>query len=334
MLRKITAVLLCAAVSAGAATAAFAEEPEQVYTESVVRELGASAVSWNGKTALLEGKNYAVTKDISINSSVIIPEDTVLTVRKGAKLTIGKNGELIDAGTLSIAKGAKLSVSGRLIIDGECRGIDSEGIGNLKERGEIAFGKAADVRLFGGKTTVYSTGVISGKPQTLYIDKDAAVSIKGKDANKAFSQPLKERSLRAKLSNFFAKAMGDKSTYSAITYMYPASYITFADERLREAGTDLKTFCEEYDKQIAAEEYFPYGDKSFDWRFSISALTAAKALTSEETVTAEAICGSGSYKAYIVEGTVSAVCGCEVYDEPITVKVIYSRGKWYLLGVI
>lgn len=337
MFKRITAVLLCAAVSVGASMQALAEAPEQVYTGSVVRELGAKAVTWDGKTELEAGGSYVVTKDITISSKgVVIPHGATLTVKNGAKLWVNSKGSLIIGGKLTVAKGAKLAVSGYLEVSGEGY-IGGYGNGTLNVNGELRFGSKSNARFDGGKTVISSTGSVYNKPKSLFVHANATVSIKGKDNGKAFTEPLKKRSLSVKARKYLYMAMAENDLYSALCYMYPKSYLDTLDSKLREAGTDLETFCQTYDELMASE----YSDEAaFNtditcWNVGINEYTEATSLTAEEKAAAKAICGNSSYKVYDVSAKLSVSEGCILLlEEQLSLRAVYSGGKWYVFGEI
>ena len=337
MLKKILAALLCAAVSVGASMAAFAETPQQVYTESVVKELGAKAVTWDGKTELKAGESYVVTKDITISSKgVVVPHGTTLTVKNGAKLWVNSKGALIIGGKLTVAKGAKLAVSGYLEVSGEGY-IGGYGNGTLNVNGELRFGAKSEARFDGGKTVISSTGAVYNKPKSLFVHANATVSIKGKDNGKAFTEPLKKRSLSVKTRKFLYTALAENDLYGALRYMYPQSYLDTLDGKFREADTDLKTYCRTFDKQMA-DEYSEETAVNADitcWNVGINKYTAVTSLTAEEKAAAKAVCGSSSYKVYDVSARLSITEGCILLlEEQLSFRAVYSGGKWYLLGVV
>ena len=338
MLKRIMAVLLCAAVSVGASMAASAEAPEQVYTGSVVRELGAKAVAWDGKTELQAGGSYVVTKDTTISTKgVVVPHGATLTVKNGAKLWVNSKGSLIIGGKLTVAKGAKLAVSGYLEVSGEGY-IGGYGNGTLNVNGELRFGSKSEARFDGGKTVISSTGSVYNKPKSLFVHANATVSIKGKDNGKAFAEPLKKRSLSVKTRKFLYIAMAENDLYSALSYMYPKSYLDALDSKLRESGTDLETLCRTYDEQLARE----YSDEAalgaFNaditcWNVGINKYTEVTSLTAEEKAAAKAICGSSSYKVYDVTARFDVTVGCILLlEEQLSFRAVYSRGKWYVFG--
>lgn len=337
MFKRIAALLLCAAVSVGASMAAFAEAPEQVYTGGVVRELGAKAVTWDGKTELQAGGSYVVTKDITISSKgVVIPHGAALTVKNGAKLWVSSKGSLIIGGKLTIAKGAKLAVSGYLEVSGEGY-IGGYGNGTLNVNGELRFGSKSNARFDGGKTVISSTGSVYNKPKSLFVHANATVSIKGKDNGKAFTEPLKKRSLSVKTRKFLYMALAENDLYSAISYMYPKSFLDALDSKLGEADSDLKAYCQAYDKQMAEEysEETAFKADITNWNVGINKYTEATSLTAEEKAAAKAVCASSSYKVYDVSAKLSIEEGCiPLLEEQFSFRAVYSRGKWYLLGEI
>mgnify|MGYP002999272718 CR=1 FL=1 len=113
MFKKTTAaIILSAVIMAGSSVSAFAETP--VQTVVVEQEYAASAAkTWDGKAALKAGQKYVIKKNVTVSGKVTLPKGTTLTVKKGAKLTIGSKGALTVKGTLSVKSGATLAVSGK-----------------------------------------------------------------------------------------------------------------------------------------------------------------------------------------------------------------------------
>ena len=144
MFKKTTAaIILSAVIMAGSSVSAFAEAP--VQTVVVEQEYAASAAkTWDGKAALKAGQKYVIKKNVTVSGKVTLPKGTTLTVKKGAKLTIGSKGALTVKGTLSVKSGATLAVSGTL--------TTAKG-SKLTDAGTIKFAKTAKVTL-GGKLTV------------------------------------------------------------------------------------------------------------------------------------------------------------------------------------
>ena len=144
MFKKTTAaIILSAVIMAGSSVSAFAETP--VQTVVVEQEYAASAAkTWDGKAALKAGQKYVIKKNVTVSGKVTLPKGTTLTVKKGAKLTIGSKGALTVKGTLSVKSGATLAVSGTLTTAKGSKLIDA---------GTIKFAKTAKVTL-GGKLTV------------------------------------------------------------------------------------------------------------------------------------------------------------------------------------
>ncbi len=168
LIKKITAAVLCAAVVITGNVPTFAEEgTEYVYSET----LKASAEEWNGKTELVSGKSYTVSKDITITEDVTIPSKTTVTIKKDAEIKVGRTAKLTINGTLMLNKGSELTVSGSLTLN---KGK------NLVCSGEIDFGKYSKI-VINGKFTVKSKGEISGEPKSIKAGKNAAIKITGEN---------------------------------------------------------------------------------------------------------------------------------------------------------
>lgn len=322
---RIAAALLCGVIAVSTAVCAAAEP---VYTAAVAQEQGATVYAWNGKTALKAGRSYAITKDVTISKKVTIPKGTTLTVRNGAKLWISTNGTLVNKGTLTVAKGGTLAVSGKLNVG------EPEAAGTLNVSGKMNFGTKSAVTVY-GKVSVKSTGVVSKKPKTIYVGDTAKVTITGKDANGAFTNAVSQRDLRVAVGKYYTTAISKADLYGAITAAYPKAYTDKLNSELSAAGTTLKDFCADYGKVLAgvedADSY--YGSEDYTWELSINKLVATSALTAGQKAAAELISGTAGYKAYSLSGVISAVYdGTADAQEEISMKVILSGGKWYMLG--
>lgn len=176
--KKICALALCAVLSAGAVMPAYAEE---VYTASVTQELAASsAVEWNGKTELKAGQKYVVTKNVTISKKITVPSGTSLTVKNGAKLWVNTKGSLYIKGTVTVAEGATLAVSGKLY---QYKGK------KLTVNGTLSMGTKSSVTL-NGKFTAGAKSVVKGEPKTLSVGENAVVKLNGKCTSKKLNKAV------------------------------------------------------------------------------------------------------------------------------------------------
>lgn len=180
MFKKTTAaIILSAVIMAGSSVSAFAETP--VQTVVVEQEYAASAAkTWDGKAALKAGQKYVIKKNVTVSGKVTLPKGTTLTVKKGAKLTIGSKGALTVKGTLSVKSGATLAVSGTLTTAKGSKLIDA---------GTIKFAKTAKVTL-GGKLTVSKTGKVTGAPKSIKLAKTGSAAITGTNSCKKLAALL------------------------------------------------------------------------------------------------------------------------------------------------
>ncbi|MGN1118777.1 MAG: hypothetical protein ACI4Q4_00365, partial [Oscillospiraceae bacterium] len=159
--KRICALALCAVMAVGAAVPAGAE----VYSASVVQELGATAkaVEWNGKTALEAGKSYTVSKNVTISKKVTIPSGTTVTVKNGAKLWVSSKGSLYVKGKLKTESGSTLAITGKLY-EYSGKVISVSGAMNLSSKAKVTIN---------GKFTVNSKGTVKGEPNSLTVGSKA-----------------------------------------------------------------------------------------------------------------------------------------------------------------
>ena len=244
MFKKTTAaIILSAVIMAGSSVSAFAEAP--VQTVVVEQEYAASAAkTWDGKAALKAGQKYVIKKNVTVSGKVTLPKGTTLTVKKGAKLTIGSKGALTVKGTLSVKSGATLAVSGTL--------TTAKG-SKLTDAGTIKFAKTAKVTL-GGKLTVSKTGKVTGAPKSIKLAKTGSAAITGTNSCKklaallstaadstkdALAQDKKE--VETFLNNVANSVVKDGSVYSAIKMAVPADYFKQAEDEFSAETKTLDT---------------------------------------------------------------------------------------------
>ncbi len=242
MARKFTALLLSAVMTAGMAAVPAYAESAPIETVSVSSQLLAKTVEWNGKTALKKGTNYVVTKNVTVSKKITVPAGVTLTVKDGAKLTIGFKGSLYIKGAVTVGKGSTLAVSGKLY---QYKGK------KLTITGTVKFGSKSDITL-NGKVSQNSKGVISGTPKKLSVGDSAVLSLKGKNTCAKLNECLYADQISDTIMGY-VKTFIDKDfdLYSLVNEMFPKKRAEDIDTRIKaQTGMTLKQFCELINAQL------------------------------------------------------------------------------------
>ena len=95
---------------------------------------------WDGSSALRNNRTYVLSSEVELEESVIIPEDTVLTLRTGARLTLKGGAELTVEGGLNLQSGSRLLSHSTVSV---------EETGTLSVYGNVEAGTMADVEIKG-----------------------------------------------------------------------------------------------------------------------------------------------------------------------------------------
>ena len=172
-----------------------------------------------------------------------------MTVKKGAKLTIGSKGALTVKGTLSVKSGATLAVSGTLTTAKGSKLIDA---------GTIKFAKTAKVTL-GGKLTVSKTGKVTGAPKSIKLAKTGSAAITGTNSCKKLAALLStaadstkdtlaqdKKEVETFLNNVADSVIKDGSVYSAIKMAVPADYFKQTEDEFNAYTKTLDPSDEAY----------------------------------------------------------------------------------------
>ncbi len=320
MFRKIIAAVLSAVMAVSCLTAAAGAE--EMQTASVMREYGATAVRWNGKSELQAGKTYAITSNVTISKKVVIPSGTTLIVMKNAKLWVSSKGSLYVKGKLSIRSGCTLAVTGTLY---QYKGK------SIQNYGEIRFSNKANVTL-NGKTTVYADGAVTGTPKKLSVGPNADIVCKGENGCKKLDIYIDRTAIETRLDSFFTKAIQKSDMYGAVKTVMNAAYIKAMDEAMTSLGTTFEQFCkafgEEYTVSLGEENIDPKKVKSIDVK--ITEIEAE--LPEEELKTIADTYYNGYDKCFEVEFEVTVKTDTHTYTEETEATVIRQNGKWYMLG--
>lgn len=316
MLKKITAVIL-GAVIAAASCVCTVSAAEPAATETVERMANASAVEWNGKTALKSGKTYVVNSSVTVSKKITVPEGTALTVKKGGKITVASGGSLYVKGKLTIASGASVTVNGKLYLYKSKK---------LSVSGSLKLGKTSAVTLK-GETTVYANGRIYGTPKTVTVSDSAKFTIKGENSCSKLVKAIDKRDIKALYENYFSKMLKSNDSLSAFLDSYPSDYIKIVEDTLAEVGASLTEFCEAMNAEIkesqpdvksVAVEITKYTDKTGKVDDEIKSLL-------------EQGYGKVSKVAEVeLKVTLTPKSGAAIVEE-VTAIAAYAYGRWYLV---
>lgn len=320
MLKKILSVILSAVMAVSVMSVAVGAQ--EVHTASVMQEYGATATRWNGKTQLRSGKTYAVTSNVTVAKKIVIPADTTLIVMKGAKLWVSGNGSLFVQGKLTVKSGGTLAVTGRLY---QYKGK------SILNYGEMRFANKANVTL-NGKTTVYASGSISGKPKTLSVGADATISCKGSNNCPGLEKYIDRTDMAAGLDSFFTKAIQKSDIYGAVKLVMSAEYISDLDKALAAAGGSFEALCDAFEAEYVAalkeEGIEPSQVKSITVK--LTGLTEEKPADELYTLAQKYYKNAQKYYTADCEITVKTASG--TYTEEAELSMVKHSGKWYLLG--
>ena len=344
--RRITALLVGAAIMAASSTAVYAESvpqtPADTQTVTVVQDFGASAAkTWDGKSALKAGEKYVLTKSVTLSKKVEIPKGTTLTLNKGVKLGISAKGSLYIRGTLAMKSGSTLSVSGKLYTYSGSK---------ISDTGAIKLNTNKATVTIGGTLTVNKGGKISGTPKSIKLGKNAKVTIKGTNSCKKLASLLSssdieqdKKDISERLNTLMTMIMVDKDYYNAIKESTPAPIFKETEEQFeasKAAMADDPNYAEF--KDMTYEDFINefcgalYGYvlentgtvKSV--KIEVAKLTdCMKTLTDEDK---EMFTGCGDItKAYIAD--IKSAMDTEKtgsVEEELSVKMAYVDGKWYI----
>lgn len=341
--RRLTALLVGAAIMAASSTAVYAENVPQTQV-TIRQELGASSANtWDGKSALEAGKKYVLSKSVTISKKVEIPKGTTLTLNKGVKLGIGAKGSLYIRGTLSMKAGSTLSVSGKLYTYSGSKISDSGSIKLNTNKANVTIG---------GTLTVNKTGAVSGAPKSIKLGKNAKVTVKGKNTCDKLAELIgsesdadkEKQEIETMLNGMFDELLSTGNLYSAIKKAVPASYIEKAEKEFEEQIKELDTTGEMAGMtmedlvnglfSVMIEEI----NNSIDsMKISVVKLEDCKGKLTEDQLILFADC-KNIEKAYLAdlkvdvkykEGYEAAASELSVADT-MQITVVKADGKWYL----
>lgn len=165
--------------SAFLAAGAYAEEepPEELPAEPQIDENGYIKVTED--TVPEENLNYYIDDAVEIHEGIVFPESAGLLIKKGAHLQLYAGGTADIRGTLVVEQGAMVTVSGTFLArenskvecDGEFAATKSS---DVHIAGEFINGGESTVS-FGGKLSLYNSGVYENKGATSFAKSAEAV---------------------------------------------------------------------------------------------------------------------------------------------------------------
>ena len=244
--RKIAALAMCAVMAASAAMTVTAGAVD-VQTAEVVREYAAAPIVWNGTTALKDNSSYIVTGEITVSSKITIPENTTVSVKSGARLTVSKKGTLIVNGRLNVNSGSSMMVFGTMKLNSGKR---------ITSSGDFRFGSASNITL-DGIFAINNGGTLQGEPASFSTASDSTLKIYGKNFCKKVAEVANERSLVTIFDELYTAAIIDNDIYSVVKKTVPAKALAEAESIFKAEGSSLsaycKTFGDQYQKDLKSE---------------------------------------------------------------------------------
>ena len=327
MFKKIAALTLSGIIMAGMTTA-FAEAYEPVQSASVVMEYDAAAIAWNGKTTLKAGKSYVVTKDVTINKEVTVPKGTSLTIKNGAKLSVGFKGSLKINGTVTVGKGSTLAVSGAL---SQAKGK------KLVVSGTVKFGKKSTVDI-NGSVTVKKGGVISGEPKAANVGDSAKFTVSGKLTSQKLLNAYDTVQITDLVNRLYEKAFVEGKVSEMFKESVPEALYKVAvaeyEEAIAESGYEMEYSFDEYMDSLGEFLVAVYTE-AFDGQpitgIKVTELDINPISLEDLPESEYASCYGKIERAADVKG-VAVLCAGEQTSEEIHLNgtMVYCGGKWYL----
>ena len=310
--KKLFSAFMCAAVIGASAVPAYAE----LQTSVVMNDMNASVSEWDGKTKLKEGKEYVVSKNITVSKKITIPKGAKVTVKNGAKLWVSSKGKLYVKGTLRIDKGATLAVTGTLYEYG------SKTIANY---GTISFSSKSNVTL-NGKFYNKSTGVVKGEPKKLSVGSKATLS----DAGKISSKKLTKVLIADMIDDMYTYAMVKDDMYSAVKSVLPEGMLKNIEKvYAEENNTSFEDFCKEFGKVFADEIKAEYGLSPDSVDVVVTKVTD---ITPDEQQKGTLDNFYKGYRRFVsVTAEVSLVENDQVVSEKIQLNAVLLGTRWYQL---
>lgn len=154
-------------------------------------------IEWDGSSPLGNNRTYVLSSSVEMDGNIVIPENTVLTLKQGARLAVNDEAELVIEGGLNLQSGSALFVKG---------GASVKESGTLSVYGNVESGTEAEFEIDGlldirpaGLVKLYSDTVVGESGQviaggqllleresetvqegTLYIENGGTVTVGGR----------------------------------------------------------------------------------------------------------------------------------------------------------
>ena len=152
---------------------------------------------WDGSSALRNNRTYVLSSAAEIDERIVIPAETVLTMKEGASLTLNDGAELVIEGGLNMYKDSSLFSQGNILV-GESGtlsvygSVEAVAEAELEINGLLDIQPLAEVRLYSrnalGKSGILTNGgqlLLEMNSQTvqegaLYIENDGKLAVGGR----------------------------------------------------------------------------------------------------------------------------------------------------------
>ena len=172
-------------------------------------------IRWDGKSEMIDGKNYYVADTVKVSKHFAVPENSRLVITPGTTMTVYKSKTLRIKGKLLIEPKATLTVSGNFITN---NGAAMENFGTIKATvsskvqimGEYIIRHNATA-ICSGQVNVYKEGMYLNYGQTtltqnakMYVTGDIQTPEGGKLLNKGY----------------FAVTISGRASFSGAFYLY------------------------------------------------------------------------------------------------------------------
>lgn len=152
---------------------------------------------WDGSSALRNNRTYVLSSSAAIEESLVIPEDTVLTLREGASLVLTDGAELVIEGGLNLQGGSSLFSNGNVLVEESGTlsvygSVEAGAEAELEINGLLDIQPAAEVKLYSrnvfGKSGLVTVGgqlLLERDSETaqegaLYIENDGKITVGGR----------------------------------------------------------------------------------------------------------------------------------------------------------
>jgi len=137
----------------------------------VLSAANTDAIEWDGSARIRDGRSYFITERVRLTSDVVIPENSVLDVRRGGELVLDRGMTLMVRGGLEIKRGGILEINNAEVVVRRDAGLDI--YGTVRQSEDAILNVAV-----GGKIVIYSRGRYTNNG-TINISQDGIVNNNG-----------------------------------------------------------------------------------------------------------------------------------------------------------